>query len=153
MGQSSTKNLESKKIHRSENVIYADEGEREETLKHLRTLDPICCDTNSRSYTFIYNSKININSLKPFFDANVAVFVAECVKENNGIFSGFNKAEFYYDTKFEGLKQVIQQHKISKMEIIIYGDNEIIRRAMKIVHDSYDTNKQKLLTELDSVGK
>jgi len=107
------------------------------TAASCSALSPVCRITGTRNIKFEYNSDMDNNSLKAFFDARLAIALFD--KTATSVTS---LIKYSYCVTFEKLQDVIKDGY--QVEIIIFGDDEIIETAQKMIDDIINKTKQRL---------
>jgi len=111
-------------------------------FQSIPELDPSCRAPNVKHYVFEYGYNMDLSLLKPFFDARIALVLFNERKY------GLYNVEYKYYTSFEGLQYIIKQPRTSKIEIIVFGDSDIVDEAKNIVSDSMQKTKQTLTDKI-----
>lgn len=111
-------------------------------FQSIPELDPSCRSPDVKHYVFEYGYNMDLSLLKPFFDARVALVIFNEYKR------GFYTVDYKYYTSFEGLQYIIKQPRTSKIEIIVFGDSDIVDEAKNIVYTSLQKTKQTLTDKI-----
>lgn len=119
-----------------------------EKAKMLPELHTICRRYETKSTWFEYDPAVDISSLKPFFDARIAVALFDGY-EDNGI--AHRQYKHSYTIRFNELVNLCRSDNRYKITIVVYGDDDMLKEVKNITNKVDQKIKQRIKDDLDQL--